>query len=181
MKNSCALTLIELLVVVLIIGILAAVAVPQYQKAVEHSKATEALTLLSSIAKAYEVYYLANGTYATKFDELDVDIPLTGDEKFYSGVTDTKSNKDWSFQLAVVPPNITLYASRIDGKYKGAGFYILFEKSTGKGQKIVKCFERTATANILFDSNLPQGAYCLQIMHGKSNGAGSTSRYYYLP
>ena len=77
-------TLIELLVVVLIIGILAAVAVPQYQKVVERSKATEAMSMLSSIAKAYQVYYLANGDYATTFEELDVDIPFTGNTKFYN-------------------------------------------------------------------------------------------------
>ena len=70
-------TLIELLVVVLIIGILAAVAVPQYQKVVERSKATEAMSMLSSIAKAYQIYYLANGEYATKFEDLDVDIPFS--------------------------------------------------------------------------------------------------------
>ncbi|MCQ2410079.1 MAG: prepilin-type N-terminal cleavage/methylation domain-containing protein, partial [Elusimicrobiaceae bacterium] len=51
-------TLIELLVVVLIIGILTAVALPQYQRAVEKSKATQAWSVLKSVAQAKEAYYL---------------------------------------------------------------------------------------------------------------------------
>ncbi len=73
--NTKAFTLIELLVVVLIIGILAAVAVPQYQKAVYKSRTMEAITLLQALTSAREVYYLSNGTYATDISQLDVDIP----------------------------------------------------------------------------------------------------------
>ena len=68
-------TLIELLVVVLIIGILAAVAVPQYKKAVEKSRAATIFALVDAFHKAEEVYYLANGVYPTKLTELDVEMP----------------------------------------------------------------------------------------------------------
>ena len=54
-------TLIELLVVVLIIGILAAVALPQYQKAVEKSRLTEAYTMVDALRKSLELHILANG------------------------------------------------------------------------------------------------------------------------
>ena len=76
MKNR-AFTLIELLVVVLIIGILAAVALPQYQKAVEKSRMAEAVMMIRKIAQLQQVYFLANGEYATleNISGLGIDIP----------------------------------------------------------------------------------------------------------
>ena len=72
MKNKKAFTLIELLVVVLIIGILAAIAVPQYQKAVKKSRAVEAISNLRALMNAQEIFHLANGTYTTNLDNLDI-------------------------------------------------------------------------------------------------------------
>lgn len=65
-------TLIELLVVVLIIGILSAVAFPQYQKAVWKSKATQLRLLAKSLAEAQTAYYLANNAYSADFASLDI-------------------------------------------------------------------------------------------------------------
>ena len=76
-------TLIELLVVVLIIGILAAIALPQYEKTVERARAAEAIQMVSSIAKANEVYKLANGSYTTDISLLD--IQLSGTEASFNG------------------------------------------------------------------------------------------------
>lgn len=68
-------TLIELLVVVLIIGILASIALPQYQKAVDKSRYATMVSAARSIAAAQDVYFMNNGTYTTDWDELAISLP----------------------------------------------------------------------------------------------------------
>ena len=68
-------TLVELLVVVLIIGILAAVAIPQYQVAVAKARINRLLALVKNIETAQEVYKMENGTYANDFSLLDIELP----------------------------------------------------------------------------------------------------------
>lgn len=65
-------TLIELLVVVLIIGILSAAALPQYEKSVQKSRFVQLQVSLRTLFDAQKRYYLANGEYATTLDVLDV-------------------------------------------------------------------------------------------------------------
>ena len=89
-------TLIEILVVVLVIGILAAVALPKYQKAVFKSNAGQIISLIRSIADAQERFYLANGKYASDFESLDVDIAAL--QEYHYGKP-SKQAGDWDVSM----------------------------------------------------------------------------------
>ena len=76
-KNNKGFTLIELLVVVLIIGILAAIALPQYKMAVGKSKYATLKNITKSLRGSVERYYLINNILPTKFSDLDIDLSIT--------------------------------------------------------------------------------------------------------
>ena len=81
--NKKGFTLLELLVVVLIIGMLAAIALPQYRKVVEKSKLSDALITGKSMRESVERYFLSghddlSGSTADYPTVLDID--LTGGE-----------------------------------------------------------------------------------------------------
>ena len=71
-------TLIELLIVVLIVGILAAVAVPQYQMAVAKARFSGLKSLTKYVAEFAQVYYLAHSTYEGATEEVRKEIPEGG-------------------------------------------------------------------------------------------------------
>jgi len=167
-------TLIELLVVVLIIGILAAVALPQYQKAVEKSKGVQALLLLKSLTNAANAYYLANGAWPTQFDQLDVEAPgWTGTTKFYNNhVTDVRSNEDWSLELRNEPGWEGVGIGRISGKYIGTSFAVNWGSSATARNEII-CAEQISKIS-------QAGSYCSQLFRGVLNQTNSW-RIYKLP
>ena len=97
-------TLIELLVVVLIIGILAAMAMPQYFKAVERSRMAEAITLMDSIAKSQRRKFMQTNRYANRFEGLDVSPKgATGD--FYRTYGDGSDGHKNGFVITIEAGN----------------------------------------------------------------------------
>ena len=118
-------TLIELLVVVLIIGVLSAVALPQYQTAVERSRAAEALTQMAAIADSMERYHAQHESWPSSFNSLDVDIPTIPTTSCTSGhggkyfcvsfssneIVATRSRNSHSYKLT------TAITSQTDGSY----------------------------------------------------------------
>ena len=112
-------TLIELLVVVLIIGILAAMALPQYFKAVERSRMTEAITIMDSIVKSQRRKFMQTNDYAYDFRGLDV-APKGASETIYFTKGDPETGEGGNgFRIAMLPFNFTgsfLIANRmVDG------------------------------------------------------------------
>ena len=83
-------TLIELLVVVLIIGILAAIALPQYIRATDKAKLASLMEITRAIAESNERYYMIHDTYSTNFNELDIEIQA-------NSINESKAIFDWGY------------------------------------------------------------------------------------
>ena len=173
-----AFTLIELLVVVLIIGVLAAIALPQYQKAVWKSKNTQLKVLIRSIADAQNAYYLANGTYAKNFSDLDVQMPNWTSASVNNGsgqCTASTSGEQDSVRYngevkMLLSPLGNPYVFWMDGPYKCGGFVFYLD------DKELFCTERTGDATA-FSS----GAFCAKLEGATYKDTPSTWRRYTLP
>ncbi len=110
-KTNAGFTLIELLVVVLIIGILAAIAVPQYFKVVEKGKFAESMEWINSLKGAQERYLAKNGFYFSgSYTSTVFDVNLGGLTNFSSGALTGSQTPDWTIVLARNSPCPAVYS-----------------------------------------------------------------------
>ncbi len=172
--NTHAFTLVELLVVVLIIGILVAIALPQYQKAVERSRTMPAISLLKQLYQAQEAYYLEHGTYASRFNQLDINLPWEGNARWFSGNRCVaRSNEEWSVEICETADvdGQSVSIGRLTGPYKGTGF-VMYTKpnpaETRLSKGVIYCGECRGSACLYAVPG--DGSYCRKVL-GKSNRA----------
>ena len=101
--NRKGFTLVEVLIVVIIIGILAAIGIPQFAASIEKAKGGEARAGLGHIQTGEKVYFAENESYTTTLGSLDI----------------TLSQKYWAFSIATTATTYTATASRSGGTASG--------------------------------------------------------------
>lgn len=156
-------TLIELLVVVLIIGILSAIAVPQYMTAVEKVRSAEALTNLKALATAMELYILANGEPSKNLDNLE--IFLEGEK-----ISDTKiALKNFTYDIRNFLGGMREYEIVATRKDDGSDLHKYYIYYSATHDNELECVAKTEAAKKI----------CAPMCLGNSFSAPSVNGYFY--
>ena len=108
--NKMGFTLLELLIVILIIGLLSAISIPMYKKAVEKSKVSDALSTMQAVSKSEHGWYLVRNNYTKDFANLDIDLY---DKDGNKADNDTLEGINYTYELL----DSGILATRTNGEY----------------------------------------------------------------
>ena len=99
-------TLIELMIVVAIIGVLAAIAYPSYQRYVIKTKRTDMMTEMQNIASQIESRKLAQGSYTNAGAGLNGSFPRSGTALYTIALAPTPLTERWTITAIPVSPQM---------------------------------------------------------------------------
>ena len=187
MRRKNGFTLLEVLVVAIILAVLVSIGLVEYRKAVERTRAAEAISLLRSLYHAEKMYQISHGHFAGSLAALSLSFqgervkcvqnnksPCWG---YYN--TEAIKGKMWSIELEN-GKNPSIAVGLIDGPFAGAGFFVQLERADGIQFPLEKvaCVEN---AKGKFKYKKKEGSYCVNIMDGTFYSRSSVSRKYEIP
>lgn len=141
-------TLIELLVVVLIIGILSAVALPQYQRTVEKSRTAEAWINLHALSTAAQEYCLANPGDKVSLNNLVI-VPQSDHYSYAIRSYLSQSDMGCSWK--------TIFGIQAIGEYNGQRYYLMTSMNGGRRCAVDEGGDASICKMLGFSSPQPQG------------------------
>ena len=171
-NTSKGFTLMEMLVVILVIAVLAAVAVPQYQRAVSKSRYNALMPLAKSVNANNEVYFLTHGKYAQTLADLD----LASQEQYPEGTSlELHQSGKYSYVLAKrtgLNNNLVIYQNH--STTYPANVHCEAKKEDAEAAWL--CEEALQGTKIQADNNT-RADYDVYVLQGDPNAGRTTTAY----
>ena len=165
-RNGQGFTLIELLVVVLIVGILASIALPQYQMAVIKSRYATMKNIVHALASAEEIHYLANGVYTEDLEALSIE----GAGCSLSDDTPRQCFYSWGRCQVMARESSSEFCASCNNTDIGMQYRVYFDHSiAAPGGRICIAYNR--------DLNSIQNKLCRAETGATTPGTGTTNAY----